>query len=109
MQDMLQQLRALKRQTLEKYDLSSVIDDIRQRLDRVIRIEREGIRRRLAEAKASKQPEDLIRALQNVASKNSAFLDSLPSELAAAIKEMASYEFIDAEARRQFEELMDMR
>jgi uncharacterized protein with von Willebrand factor type A (vWA) domain len=108
MQDLLQQLRALKRQTLDRYNIGSVLDDIRQRLDDAINTERQGIQRRLEEAWAGRQPEDMVKALENVAANNLAFLDNLPQNLPGQIKEMASYEFIDAEARRQFEELMEM-
>lgn len=107
-QDLLQRMRALKRRTLEKYNIGSVLDEIRERLDNVIRTEREGIERRLEEAKRGQQAEELVRALENVASRNLSLLDSLPQDLPGAIKEMASYEFIDADARQQFEELMDM-
>jgi len=107
-QDLLQKLRDLRRQTLDKYNISSVLDEIRQRLDEVIQTEKEGIERRLEEAWAGGQEEALVKALENVAAKNLSFLDNLPKDLAGAIKEMASYEFIDAEARRLFEELMDM-
>ncbi|MCK4723807.1 MAG: VWA domain-containing protein, partial [Dehalococcoidia bacterium] len=107
-QDLLQKLRDLRRQTLDKYNISSVLDEIRQRLDEVIKTEKEGIERRLEEAWTSRQDEDFVKALENVAAKNLSFLDNLPQALAGAIKEMASYEFIDAEARRLFEELMDM-
>ncbi len=108
MQDLLQQLRALRRQTLDRYNIGSVLDDIRQRLDDAINTEREGIQRRLEEAWAGQQPEDMVKALENVAANNLAFLDNLPQDLPGQIKEMVSYEFIDPEARRQFEELMEM-
>jgi len=108
MQDLLQQLRALRRQTLDRYNIGSVLDDIRQRLDDAINTERQGIQRRLEEAWAGQQPEDMVKALENVAANNLAFLDNLPQNLPGQIKEMASYEFIDAEARRQFEDLMEM-
>lgn len=104
-QELLRQLREQKRKLLDRYDISSVLDDIRDRLDRIVNTEREGIERRLKEAEAS--PE-MTKILENVASKNLSILDNLPHDIAGAIKELASYEFIDAEARRQFEELMDM-
>ena len=104
-QELLRQLRELKRQTLDRYDISSVLDDIREKLDRIVKTEREGIERRLEEAKAD---QEMTKILQNVASKNLSSLDNLPSDIAGAIKELASYEFIDAEARRQYEELLDM-
>ena len=107
-QELLRQLRELKRQTLDRYDISSVLDDIRDRLDRIVKTEREGIERRLKEARASKEGQEMAKILERVASKNLSLLDNLPQDIAGAIKELASYEFIDAEARRQFEELMDM-
>ncbi len=104
-QEFLEKLRELRRQMLERYDIGSVLDDFRNRLDRIIKTEREGIKRRLEEAKAS--PE-MSKVFERVASKNLSFLDSLPQDIAGALKELASYEFIDAEARRQYEELLDM-
>lgn len=107
-QELLRQLRELKRQTLDRYDISSVLDDIRDRLDRIVKTEREGIERRLEEARASKEGQEMAEILERVAAKNLSLLDNLPQDIAGAVKELASYEFIDAEARRQFEELMDM-
>jgi len=50
LRDLLQQLRQQRRQTLDRYNLSSVFEDIRQRLDEVLRIERATLSRRLEEA-----------------------------------------------------------
>ncbi|MDY6906674.1 MAG: VWA domain-containing protein [Chloroflexota bacterium] len=104
--DMLQELRAMKRRTLDRYDLSSIFDDIRERLDDIVSTEREGIERRLEEA--GEQDADLRKALESVAARNLEFLDGLPEDVAAAIKGLASYEFIDPQARQQFAELMEM-
>src|SRR3972149_6591825 len=40
-QDLLQQLRNQRQQTLERYNLNSIIDDLRKRLDNVVKTERE--------------------------------------------------------------------
>jgi uncharacterized protein with von Willebrand factor type A (vWA) domain len=119
LQDLLQQLRSRKQQELEKHDLGSILDDIREKLDNVIRTEREGIERRLkegrqdlekskAEGKEGEGGEELLKMLENAASKKQSFLDSLPKQLGGAIKALSDYEFMDAEAKRQFDELMDM-
>ena len=50
-QDMLQRLRAMKQQTLDRYNLEHVLDDIRERLQDIIQTERRGIERRLADAR----------------------------------------------------------
>jgi uncharacterized protein with von Willebrand factor type A (vWA) domain len=50
LRDLLQQLRQQRRNTLDRYNLSSVMDDIKQRLDEVLDMERGTIDRRLDEA-----------------------------------------------------------
>jgi len=50
LQDLLRRLRQRRRQMLDRYDLTSVMEDIRQRLDEVLRIEKNTLRRRLEEA-----------------------------------------------------------
>ena len=50
LRDLLQQLRQQRRNTLDRYNLSSVMDDIKSRLDDILQRERETIDRRLQEA-----------------------------------------------------------
>ncbi len=50
LRDLLQQLRQQRRNTLDKYNLSSVLDDIKKRLDELLGMERTTIERRLDEA-----------------------------------------------------------
>ena len=50
LRDLLQQLRQQRRNTLDKYNLSSVMDDIKQQLDEILDMERGTIDRRLDEA-----------------------------------------------------------
>ncbi|HXF51984.1 MAG TPA: VWA domain-containing protein [Dehalococcoidia bacterium] len=50
LRDLLQQLRQQRRNTLDRYNLASVMDDIKNRLDDILRRERETIERRLQEA-----------------------------------------------------------
>ena len=50
-QELLQRLRQRKQSQLEKYNLSSVTDEIRQKLDNILKTERQGIQRRLDEAR----------------------------------------------------------
>jgi len=121
-QDILQQLRSLKQQLLERYDLDSALGDLRQRLDQIVQQERRGIDRRLDEVlqryQESRQrsrpdglPSDLEQALlknlQGLAEKNRAALDSLPQDNpAGALRQLRDYEFMDLEAKRQFDELV---
>ncbi len=50
LRDLLQQLRQQRRNTLDKYNLSSVMDDIKNKLDEILEMERGTIDRRLDEA-----------------------------------------------------------
>ena len=56
LRDLLQQLRQQRRSTLDRYNLSSVMDDIKQRLDEILGMERSTIDRRLDEALGGQQP-----------------------------------------------------
>lgn len=51
MRDLLQQLRQQRRQTLDRYNLDSVFEDIRRRLDEVLEMEKSTLDRRLEEAR----------------------------------------------------------
>ncbi len=54
LRDLLQQLRQQRRQTLDRFNLGSAFDDIQQKLDAVLDMERETIERRLSEALGEK-------------------------------------------------------
>jgi len=122
LQDILQQLRSLKQHTLEQYDLNSVMDDMRRRLDQIVQKEQQGIDRRVDEALRryqeerrrdgegglpSELAENLLKTLQRLAEKNKDTLNNLPADSpAGALRQLQDYEFMDAEAKRQFDELM---
>ncbi len=114
---LLKQLRQMKRDHLDKYDLGSIMDEIRQRLDEIVRTEREGIQRKLdkvrdgAETGAEFSPEERQRLVDNLerrAAENREKLDGLPPDTGGQIRELAGYDFMDEDARNQFKELMDM-
>lgn len=92
LQDLLRQLRQRRQQELGRYDLGSALEDIKKKLEQVIRTEREGIRRELGEGPAAAQKH--------------AALDQLPPDPAGRIRELQRYDFVDPEARRLFEELL---
>jgi len=50
LRDLLQQLRQQRRSTLDRYNLSSVMDDVKRKLDEIVGMERATIDRRLDEA-----------------------------------------------------------
>jgi uncharacterized protein with von Willebrand factor type A (vWA) domain len=110
LQDLLQHLRRRRQQQLDRYDLGSSLEDIRRRLDEVIRTEREGIERRLGETRQGAQrgevPARLAEQFERLAARNREALDGLPADPAGRIRELQGYDFVDPEARRTFEELI---
>jgi uncharacterized protein with von Willebrand factor type A (vWA) domain len=92
LQELLQRLRGQRQQRLDRYDLGSALEDIKQKLDEVIRTEREGIERRV--------PTEAERAAKL------ARLDRLPSDPAGRIRELQKHDFTEPEAKRKFEELL---
>lgn len=108
--DLLQRLRERRQARLERYDLDSTLADIARTLDEIIRAERAGIDRRLAEAREGARrgtvPGDLARRFERAAAQNLQRLDALPSDLAGRLRELQRYDFIDAGARRRFEDLL---
>jgi len=91
LQDLLKQLQQRRQQQLDRYDLGSALEDIKKKLDEVIRTEREGIKDRLAGKSAEQKLAEL---------------DALPPDPAGKIKALQDYDFIDPEAERMFQELL---
>ncbi len=133
LRDLLQQLRQQRRDTLDRYNLSSIFDDIKNRLDEILRMERDTLERRLQEALeqgaepgvpdegAGTQPSpsdqeaqvgapsrEFAQMLQKIAQRKQSFLDNLPEDVPGRVKELQNYEFIDPEAQHKFQELMEM-
>ena len=117
LRDMLQRLRERRQEQLGRYNLDSVLDDIKERLSNITETERQGIDRRLDEARQQQaqsppdeaaQRERLMQMLEERAARNRERLDNLPDSPAGAIRELNDYEFMDPEAQRQFQELMDL-
>jgi len=113
-QELLQRLQKQRQDHLEKYNLGSMLDDIRKKLDEVLATERRGIQNKLGKAESSSgeiSPEVHQRLLKNVqdrARQNLSKLDNLPSDTGRQIKELSDYDFMDENARNQFQKLMDM-
>jgi uncharacterized protein with von Willebrand factor type A (vWA) domain len=59
LRDLLQQLRQQRRQQLDRFNLSSIFDDLKQQLDEILGLERDTLERRLDEANrsAGQQPQ----------------------------------------------------
>src|SRR5205085_4450767 len=94
------------REQLDRYDLGGVYEDIARRLDDIVDEERAGIDRRLEEAQQSgdKRHEEL---LEELAQQRREQLEQLPPDLAGKVSDLQQYDWMEDNARRQFEELME--
>ena len=116
LRDLMDRLRQQRQQKLERYNLDSLMDDLKERLLDVVDTERKGIDRRLGEARhqleqAGDQADLLqgpMRLLEERAQRSKERLDSLPESLGGAIKELSDYDFMDTDAREKFQELLAM-
>jgi uncharacterized protein with von Willebrand factor type A (vWA) domain len=100
--EMLDKLRRRRQTQLERFNLDSVFEDMREKLDRVISQERRGIQERLDQA-----PDDGRRVLERVAEQRGRQLDELPAEPGGAIRGLRDYEFMDSRAEAAFQRLLE--
>ena len=91
LQDLLQQLRKRRQQQLDRYDLGSALEDIKKKLEEIVKAEREGIQRMPEGGERTRQQEEM---------------DRLPPDPAGRIKALQEHQFVDPEAERQFQELL---
>ena len=121
LEELLRRLNSRRQELLKKYDLHSVVGDMEKELEDIVNKERRGIQKKLTEAEQSakqsqipqKAPEtpkatdDLMKALKQVANRNLNILDNLPPDMGGKVQQLSSYEFMDGEARTQFEEFLN--
>ena len=116
LRDLRERLRQQRQQQLERYNLDSLMEDLKELLKDVVETERAGIDRRLEEAgeqlqQAGDQSEQVqapMQLLEERARRSKERLDTLPESLGGSIKELSDYDFMDPEARQKFQELLDM-
>ncbi len=105
LRDMLKKLRDQKRARLEQFNLSSVFDAFRERLDEIIAMERKRIDEWLNRSDDPDNFSDDV--LKNIAARNQDILNDLPQDIAGQIKELEKYEFLNPDAQRKFLELLN--
>src|SRR5438552_2224445 len=84
-------LREQRRREQQHLDLEGPLEEIRERLEGIVERERTTL---------SFQVEDDARMREQ-------FLQSLPEEMAGKLKELRDYRFVDKQAQREFDELME--
>jgi uncharacterized protein with von Willebrand factor type A (vWA) domain len=110
-------LRERRQAELERAHLDGVLDDLAERLDRIVEQERTGIESRLRDAERSAldavpgDDQDRARMAEQVLGRAAQHrrdrLDALPPGLAGRLHELRDYEFMDPAARDAFNALTD--
>ena len=105
LRDMLKQMRVRNKQQLERYDLSSVFDAFREKLDEILDMERSRIDEWLN--KDADDGDFSGDVLKNIAENNKQQLDDLPDDIAIQLKTLEKYEFLNPDAQKHFLELLN--
>jgi uncharacterized protein with von Willebrand factor type A (vWA) domain len=105
LRDMLEQLRKRKQQQLDKYDLNSLLNDIREQLDQLMQQERQAIEAQLQKAQTpaadgASQPTADVEHRRD-------FLGKLPDDVPQQIQALRQYDFLDPQAAQAFQELLE--
>ncbi len=136
LRDLIDRLKQQRQETLKQHNMDSVIKDIQQRLEKVKETERAGIDRRVDEGRqqvddarevkqqppdaregnsenldqaiSPEQREQLQKMLENMANRRREQLDNLPKDLGGQIKALQEYDFMEPDARQQFQDLLKM-
>src|SRR5918999_4348599 len=113
----MEQLRARRKEELERAHLDGVLDEITDRLDAILEQERAGIERRVHDAEQraldappgteQQQARMAEQVLRRTAQQRHDRLDALPPDLAGRLHGLRDYEFMDPSARDAFNALTD--
>ena len=116
LRDLLDRLRDRRREVLEQGRLSDPLADVREELREIVDEERATVQRRLDESvpgaegsdpEAGAPDPELQAMLRSIAAKRLDSLDSLPPDVGARVRALQDYDFLDGDARRRFDELVD--
>ena len=106
LRDMLKSLRDRKREKMRRYDLSSIFETFRERLDEILDLERQRIDEWLRTH--PDEPDNFSSdVLKSVAERNRETLNALPNDTAGQIKALEEYEFINPDAQKKYLELVN--
>ena len=92
LRDLLDKLRQRRQQRLKDHDLGSAVEDIERKLEQVVQTERKAIEERLQGTERQQRQQAL---------------DQVPPDAAGRLRDLQEYDFFDADAKRQFEELLN--
>ncbi|MBA3378614.1 MAG: hypothetical protein H0T93_07005, partial [Chloroflexia bacterium] len=106
--DLIERLRQQRQDLLDQFDFGSSLDEIRERLDDILRRETETIhdrKNRLADQDDLEASD--IERLSEYLNRREEALERLPSSTAPRIEHLKDYEFVDAQAGKDFNDLVE--
>ena len=104
--EILEQLREQRQETLDRFDLGGVYDEIAEELEEVVNDERAAVEQQRRDDLASGDQRRAELA-QQAADGRHLELDMLPDDLAGKVKGLEAHDFLSAEAEKRFEELTE--
>ncbi len=127
LREMMERMRNSRRQQLNQYNMASgVMDDLRQKLEEIKQLERDGIQQRLDTQNGDQpqsdqqgqpaqgeqgnddlSPEQKRKMLEMIAKRKQDFLDNLPADIPGQVKGLSDYDFMNDEAREKFQQLLE--
>ncbi|MBV9545323.1 MAG: VWA domain-containing protein, partial [Chloroflexi bacterium] len=111
LQDLLQQLRQRRQQQLQQSNLNDTLKDVREKLQQIQHTEREGIDNKVNDGRERAErgdiPEQLQKSMERMDNEHRDQLDQLPEDVHGQIQGLQNYDFMDPNARQQFQELME--
>ena len=105
LRDMIRQLKEQKQQQLKRFNLDSIFEGFRERLDEIIQMERDRIEEWKQKAEDAENFSDTL--LKDIAERNEAALDELPEDIPSQINTLEKFEFINPDAQKKFLELLN--
>ena len=103
LRDLLKQLREQKRERLQQFDLSSVMQDIEQKLAEILSMEQNTVDEWL-DQDSETFANDVLR---KIAERSQETLDGLPDDSAGRMKALEKYEFLNPDAQRKYLDLLN--
>lgn len=129
LRDMLKQLKSERTERLERYDMGSVLDDIKKQLEEILALEQQSIdewqNQQADDGDASRFVDNLKKdlgddseptentndfssnLLGDIGKQNQEFLDNLPPDPAGKVRTLEKYEFLNTDAQKKFLKLLD--
>lgn len=106
LRDLLERIRESREERQQQYDLGGVFDDIANELGEIIETERAAIgeTRSLSESLDDERQRELTATAMT---EKEIELDLMPPDLAGRVSALQNYDFTSAEAKAQFEELVE--